>query len=87
MYETAGMEHVLNLQMSKQLLNKSIRFIRNRNFATTPEGWRVRQVFNLVLQHEQIAIIGKAELFTLRSNFIIIKSDYILKITHFTCNV
>lgn len=85
MYETAGMELVLNLQMSKQLLNKSIRFTRNRNYTTTSEGWRVRQVFNLVLQNEQIAVIGKAELFTLRSKFTIVKSDYILKII--TCDV
>lgn len=70
-------------QITQQI--ESIRFTRNRNYTATPEGWHVRQVFNLVLQHEQIAIIGKAELFTLRSKFIIIKSDYILKITHFTC--
>lgn len=86
MYETAGTELVLILQMSRTTQQiESIRFTRNRNYTTTPEGWRVRQVLNLVLQHEQVAIIGRAELFTLRSKFLIIKSDYILKITHFTC--
>lgn len=86
MYETAGTELVVILQMSRTTLQiESIRLTRNRNYTTNPEGWRVRQVFNLVLQHEQVAIIGRAELFTLRSKFFIIKSDYILKITHFTC--
>lgn len=48
MYETAGTELVLILQMSRITQQiESIRFARNLNYTTTPEGWHVRQVFNL----------------------------------------
>lgn len=51
MYETAGMELWLkssNVERITQQIER-IRFTRNRNYTTTPEGWRVRQIFNLVL--------------------------------------